>query len=396
MNQDAEISVIRAAHGALVLKHHPDRIRDQALKDEGAAIFFSIRKAYELLSDSAQRQQYDDKIRLAELRKKFITQTPHPPSTTYPVRPAPPIFTNRRPEVNIQQGPGHSGVRSTPSSRGQVKPNRGVASEAVNWGNRVKKEVEAPKIKKSYEARRPTYAESIDESATPSFERERDLTDPYETLGVSRDANISTIRKAHRTLVLKHHPDRNEDSVTARDTFQAMQQAYELLSDPHRRSQYDNQIRRQGERLYRELSNEEKPYCYRYASGEVINTRSQQFSKNFTEYRESFSRDGTKRPKPGRAIERNVNEERRPHVVDDSTSDSSDVAPARTLGSRRYIDEYRRTEERPKLARPASADMSYFSRSQTMPNPNYLPKVSEMSGNDYASYGRPGSDQAGL
>ena len=116
------------------------------------------------------------------------------------------------------------------------------------------------------------------------FEPIQDFIEAYETLGVSREYLYYQDRHIAK-LVLKHHPDRIEGPVqrrTASHTFQAIQQAYELLSDPQRRSQYDNQIRRQRERLYRELSNEQKRYRDEYASGERMSTRSQQPSQHFT------------------------------------------------------------------------------------------------------------------
>lgn len=70
--------------------------------------------------------------------------------------------------------------------------------------------------------------------------------DPYEVLGVSKDFDISTLRTAHRKLVLKHHPDRVHDphlKPQARNDFQRIQQAYELLSDPVRRSRYDIKVK---------------------------------------------------------------------------------------------------------------------------------------------------------
>lgn len=70
--------------------------------------------------------------------------------------------------------------------------------------------------------------------------------DPYLALGISKDADLSTIRSAHRKLVLKFHPDRIKDEaerVRGRDEFQKVQQAYELLSDPAKRSRYDDKVR---------------------------------------------------------------------------------------------------------------------------------------------------------
>lgn len=60
---------------------------------------------------------------------------------------------------------------------------------------------------------------------------------PYEILNVGRDATLEEIKKVHRRLVVEFHPD-NQLTGDA-DRFQAIQQAYEVLSDPVRRARYD-------------------------------------------------------------------------------------------------------------------------------------------------------------
>ncbi|MCJ1307069.1 Diphthamide biosynthesis protein 4 [Agyrium rufum] len=70
--------------------------------------------------------------------------------------------------------------------------------------------------------------------------------DPYKALGVPKDATITTIRSAHRKLVLKCHPDKVADATAkakAADEFHQVQQAYEILSDDTRRKHYDDQVK---------------------------------------------------------------------------------------------------------------------------------------------------------
>jgi DnaJ-class molecular chaperone len=61
----------------------------------------------------------------------------------------------------------------------------------------------------------------------------------YETLGVKRDASVDDIRKAYRKLAKKHHPDVNPGNKSAEDRFKAVSSAYEVLSDPKKRAEYD-------------------------------------------------------------------------------------------------------------------------------------------------------------
>lgn len=62
------------------------------------------------------------------------------------------------------------------------------------------------------------------------------MTNLYETLGVSQDASDSDIKKAYRSLSLKYHPDREGGDT---QKFQEISSAYEVLSDPAKKGQYD-------------------------------------------------------------------------------------------------------------------------------------------------------------
>jgi molecular chaperone DnaJ len=63
--------------------------------------------------------------------------------------------------------------------------------------------------------------------------------DPYEVLGVGREASQEEIKKAYRKLALKHHPDRNPGDKVAEDRFKEASAAYQILGDPERRAQFD-------------------------------------------------------------------------------------------------------------------------------------------------------------
>lgn len=63
--------------------------------------------------------------------------------------------------------------------------------------------------------------------------------DYYELLGVSRTASDGEIKKAFRRMAMKYHPDRNPDDKEAEAKFKEFKEAYEILSDPQKRSAYD-------------------------------------------------------------------------------------------------------------------------------------------------------------
>ncbi|MCS6790276.1 MAG: J domain-containing protein [Bacteroidia bacterium] len=63
--------------------------------------------------------------------------------------------------------------------------------------------------------------------------------DYYSILGVSRDADIETIKRAYRRLALEYHPDRNPGNKEAEEKFKEISEAYEVLSDPDKRRRYD-------------------------------------------------------------------------------------------------------------------------------------------------------------
>ena len=63
----------------------------------------------------------------------------------------------------------------------------------------------------------------------------------YEILGVSKDADHETIRKAYKKLVKKYHPDLNPDDQKSKEKFNQVARAYEFLGDAKKRKLYTYQ-----------------------------------------------------------------------------------------------------------------------------------------------------------
>uniref|UniRef100_A0A673CRS1 Zgc:122979 n=1 Tax=Sphaeramia orbicularis TaxID=375764 RepID=A0A673CRS1_9TELE len=81
-------------------------------------------------------------------------------------------------------------------------------------------------------------AVSPSEQDTPCLSIKPTGKDFYKVLGVSPDSNEDEIKKAYRKLALKFHPDKNSDA-DAEDKFKEIAEAYEILTDPKKRTIYD-------------------------------------------------------------------------------------------------------------------------------------------------------------
>lgn len=65
------------------------------------------------------------------------------------------------------------------------------------------------------------------------------MNDPYNVLGVEKNASAQEIKKAYRKLALQYHPDKNPDNKDAEEKFKEISAAYEILGNTEKREQYD-------------------------------------------------------------------------------------------------------------------------------------------------------------
>lgn len=91
--------------------------------------------------------------------------------------------------------------------------------------------------------------------------------DYYDILSVKRTASHDEIRRAHRTLAKKYHPDRNIGDDSAEAKFKLVQEAYEVLKDDKKRAQYD-QFGKVGVGHFSETGDQR---VYRWGDGAAIN-----------------------------------------------------------------------------------------------------------------------------
>ena len=63
--------------------------------------------------------------------------------------------------------------------------------------------------------------------------------DYYEVLGVTKESDENTIKKAYRQLAKKYHPDMNPGDSEAEAKFKEVNEAYDVLSDPDKKAKYD-------------------------------------------------------------------------------------------------------------------------------------------------------------
>lgn len=97
--------------------------------------------------------------------------------------------------------------------------------------------------------------------------------DPYEVLGIKKDATQDDVRKAYRALAKKLHPDLNPGDTSAETRFKAVSAAYAILGDADKRARFDrgeidaSGAERAEQRSYRHYADTDGAHHYRTAAG---------------------------------------------------------------------------------------------------------------------------------
>lgn len=193
--QDATLVQIKSSHRKLVLKFHPDRIKDEAQRAIGREEFEKVQHAYELLSDESKRTRYDQKIKLAELRKQALERAGPVRAASYSTRDAPrreQSYEYRDGRVYEERVP--SGTKFFPEDDRYTEEPRGSARKYDGYERRPsvqhddRKKTKAPALKPDHirilkdrarEAREHTKSNHSERAKTRDQDRRKDARDKY-------------------------------------------------------------------------------------------------------------------------------------------------------------------------------------------------------------------------
>ncbi|PBP24352.1 DnaJ domain-containing protein [Diplocarpon rosae] len=155
VTKDSKLPEIRSAHRKLVLKCHPDKVQDATLKAIKQDEFQKVQQAYEILSDDNKRLQYDEQVKLFELRKEMGRGNPTPRSNPFEyevktAEPRPTSYGRPSPKVYSYQNAPRSNDESYEDPR-QV-PRKTASNDSASERKRAAEREESKKIREAREA----------------------------------------------------------------------------------------------------------------------------------------------------------------------------------------------------------------------------------------------------
>ncbi|XXG99617.1 hypothetical protein Hte_005958 [Hypoxylon texense] len=258
VSKDAQLPEIRQAHRKLVLRCHPDKVQDPKLKEDKQREFQQVQQAYELLSNDTERQRYDDKVKLEELKRErgmtsASTSSPrtskHSERKYYDVREAEP-----RPSTFASSPGSHNVYGHTPPSRSwdediyaskrdYEKPRHARKTQSYEYEKPKlsRKDEERLKRKEEEEWAREKEKARAREKEIKEAERHRDQRDQRERDAIIRDREREKDRDKELAKELsKKDKDRRKDD----------RKEDKKKSDKERRKESDDKHRRHNKSPY--------------------------------------------------------------------------------------------------------------------------------------------------
>ncbi|KAK5995954.1 Chaperone protein DnaJ [Cladobotryum mycophilum] len=241
VSKDAQITEIRSAHRKLVLKCHPDKVQDPALKAQKQDEFQKVQQAYELLSDEKERQKYDDLAKLADLRKqaaKTNISTPRP--TKYAAE-----FEVRTPETRPASYQSSSGVPPMSKNHSFSKS----WDEDIGHGPRIFEPASRSRHQTKYTDSRPKRESDRERERDKEREKERDREKERE-----RERDRERDRRSKKT-------DKSDKEDSARRAEKDARRAEKKAREARERVR-DKEIKRESDEKKKHTT---KPYIEEYS-----------------------------------------------------------------------------------------------------------------------------------
>ncbi|KAI0540109.1 hypothetical protein GGR58DRAFT_185923 [Xylaria digitata] len=206
VSRDAQIPEIRSAHRKLVLKCHPDKIQDPALKEAKQTEFQQVQQAYELLSNEVEREKYDRRAEVYEHarerdRERAKTSAARATSST-PKRESPLFY-----HVNVKDASPRANTFATSSPYGRTPPR---SWEDTSSGARMFEEAKRQARKTaSYEKEKPSKRdeERRRREADKEWAREKEKANERE----ARDARKARERKEEKERSTRDREEREKE-----------------------------------------------------------------------------------------------------------------------------------------------------------------------------------------
>ncbi|KAL2015552.1 hypothetical protein VTK56DRAFT_5228 [Thermocarpiscus australiensis] len=254
VERNADKTEIRAAYKKLVLKCHPDKVQDPALKAQKQDEFQKVQQAYELLNDDVERAKYEDQLKLAELQRTVKVQQAsmkNSPNTSVP------RTSSRYPAHDIRT------AETSPRSKSYSSPSSGkVYTHYASPHTRSHEEVPSSRVYPVFEESERQARRTASYEKPSKREEERRERDKEERRRRREEDELSRLREREREREREKDREREREKAERekereREARKAEKKRLEKEREKERRREADDKARRH------------KPYVEPYADAYV-------------------------------------------------------------------------------------------------------------------------------